>query len=206
MPARRSHRNWERIEVLIVARLPGGRPINQIVVRMKIHEYQAKELLVAAGAIVPRGIVAASPAEAAQAFEEHGRAGGPQGPDSRRRPRQGPLQGLRQRLGGVTFIRSRDECAAVADVMFQFPLVTKQTGPAGQEGVEGLGARGGRHRPRRLRRHGPRSGHRLPVLMACAEGGVEIEEVAARSPEKILKVPVNPDRRPAALPGPPPRL
>ena len=43
----------------------------------------------------------------------------------------------------------------------------------------------------------------LPVLMACAEGGVEIEEVAARTPEKILKAPVNPDSRPAAVPGAP---
>ena len=42
----------------------------------------------------------------------------------------------------------------------------------------------------------------LPVLMACAEGGVEIEEVAARSPEKILKAPVDPERRPASVPGP----
>ena len=43
----------------------------------------------------------------------------------------------------------------------------------------------------------------MPVLMACAEGGVDIEEVAAQTPEKILKVPVDPETGLAAVPGPP---
>jgi succinyl-CoA synthetase beta subunit len=78
--------------------------------------------------------------------------------------------------------------------MFQYPLVTKQTGEEGQRVSKVLVADGktevkgeayvGMVLDRAVG---------LPILMACAEGGVEIEEVAARSPEKILKAPVDPD-------------
>ena len=78
--------------------------------------------------------------------------------------------------------------------MFSYPLVTKQTGEEGQKVSKVLVVRKRPTSPRSItsawsldRAIG------LPVLMACAEGGVEIEEVAARSPEKILKTPVDPD-------------
>jgi succinyl-CoA synthetase beta subunit len=160
---------------------------------MKIHEYQAKELLAAAGAAVPRGIVVTSPAEAQKAFDQIGKAvvlkaqvhAGGRG--------KGRFKGSAKDFGGVKYLTQREDVGAVAEVMFKYPLVTKQTGEEGQKvskilvqeaadiareiyvGVvvdRGIGA---------------------PVLMACAEGGVEIEEVAARSPEKILKAVVSPE-------------
>jgi succinyl-CoA synthetase beta subunit len=160
---------------------------------MKIHEYQAKELLAAAGAAVPRGIVASTAAEALQAFDKIGgpvvlkaqiHAGG---------RGKGRFKDSGQDWGGVKFVRARDECAKIADVMFKYPLVTKQTGEQGQR-VSKILAQEVTDIAREVylgmvvdRAIG------LPVLMACAEGGVEIEEVAARSPEKILKTTVNPD-------------
>ena len=160
---------------------------------MKIHEYQAKELLAAAGAAVPRGVVASSPAEAQRAFDQLGgpvvlkaqvHAGG---------RGKGRFKDSGQDWGGVKFIRTRGEVAPVAEVMFKYPLVTKQTGETGQR-VSKVLVQEAADITREVylgmvvdRALG------LPVLMTCAEGGVEIEEVAARSPEKILKAPVNPD-------------
>src|SRR5260370_27815510 len=158
---------------------------------MKIHESQAKELLAAAGAAVPRGIVASSAAEAQQAFDKIGapvvlkaqiHAGG---------RGKGRFKDSAVDWGGVKFVRSRDECAKVADVMFQHPLVTKQTGEQGQR-VSRVLVQEAADIAREIylgmvvdRAVG------LPVLMACAEGGVEVEEVADRSPEKILSAAVN---------------
>src|SRR5438552_4997840 len=160
---------------------------------MKIHEYQAKELLAAAGAAVPRGIVAWSPAEAVKGFEQIGRpvvlkaqvhAGG---------RGKGRFKDSGKDWGGVKYLTKRDDVAAVAEVMFKYPLVTKQTGEAGQK-VSKVLVQQAADIAREIyigmvldRAIG------MPVLMACAEGGVDIEEVAARSPEKILKAPVNPD-------------
>jgi succinyl-CoA synthetase beta subunit len=161
---------------------------------MKIHEYQAKELLAAAGAPIPRGIVAGSPAEAVKAFDTLGgpvvlkaqiHAGG---------RGKGQFKDSGKDFGGVKFMKSRDDCAAVAEVMFKYPLVTKQTGEEGQKVGKVLVVQASAKILREVyvgmvldRAIG------LPVLMACAEGGVEIEEVAARSPEKILKVTVDPN-------------
>jgi succinyl-CoA synthetase beta subunit len=160
---------------------------------MKIHEYQAKELLAAAGAAVPRGIVVTTPAEAVKAFDQLGgpvvlkaqiHAGG---------RGKGRFKDSGKDFGGVKFIKTRDEVASVADVMFKHHLVTKQTGTEGQKVTKVL-VQVAADIAREIyvglvvdRAVG------LPVLMACAEGGVEIEEVAARSPEKILKVAVNPE-------------
>jgi succinyl-CoA synthetase beta subunit len=159
---------------------------------MKIHEYQAKELLAAAGAAVPRGIVASSAAEAQKAFDQMGgpvvlkaqiHAGG---------RGKGRFRDSGKDWGGVKFVRSREECGQVADVMFKYPLVTKQTGDQGQR-VSKVLVQEAADIAREVylgmvvdRAIG------LPVVMACAEGGVEIEDVAARSPEKILKTPVDP--------------
>jgi succinyl-CoA synthetase beta subunit len=164
-----------------------------LVIEMKIHEYQAKELLAAAGAAVPRGIVAGSAVEAQQAFDEIGapvvlkaqiHAGG---------RGKGRFKDSGQDWGGVKFVRSRDDCGKVAELMFKHPLVTKQTGEQGQR-VSKVLVQEAADIAREIylgmvvdRAIG------LPVLMACAEGGVEIEEVAARSPEKILKVAIDPN-------------
>jgi succinyl-CoA synthetase beta subunit len=161
---------------------------------MKIHEYQAKELLAAAGAAIPRGLVASTPVEAERAFTQLGggavvlkaqvHAGG---------RGKGRFKGSGQDWGGVKFIRSREDVPRVAEVMFKYPLVTKQTGEHGQR-VSKVLVQEAADIAREVylgmvvdRAIG------LPVLMASAEGGVEIEEVAARSPEKILKTPVSPE-------------
>jgi succinyl-CoA synthetase beta subunit len=164
---------------------------------MKIHEYQAKELLAAAGAAVPRGIVASSVADVQAAYDKLGgknvvlkaqiHAGG------RGKGRFKGAPANAKDWGGVKFCKSRDEMTAVADVMFKYPLVTKQTGETGQK-VSKILVQEAADIAREIyvgmvldRAIG------MPVVMACAEGGVEIEEVAARRPEKILKSPVNPD-------------
>ncbi len=161
---------------------------------MKIHEYQAKELLAAEGAAVPKGIVARSPAAALAAFDHFGgkpvvlkaqvHAGG---------RGKGRFKDSGKDFGGVKFITKRDAATEVAEVMFKFPLVTKQTGAEGQK-VSTILVQEAADIAREIyvgmvldRTSG------MPIVMACAEGGVEIEEVAARTPEKILKVPVAPE-------------
>src|SRR5215475_1223474 len=101
---------------------------------MKIHEYQAKELLAAAGAAIPRGIVASTPAEAQRAFDQLG--GGPVVLKAQIHAGgrgKGRFKDSGKDFGGVKFIAKRADLAPVAEVMFKYPLVTKQTGEAGQK-------------------------------------------------------------------------
>jgi len=161
---------------------------------MKIHEYQAKELLAAAGAPVPKGIVASSPAEAAAAFDKMGgkpvvlkaqvHAGG---------RGKGKFKDSGKDFGGVKYLTKREDVQSIAEVMFKYPLVTKQTGAEGQK-VSKVLVQDAADIAKEYylgmvldRERG------LPVMMASAEGGVDIEEVAAKSPEKILKTPVSPE-------------
>src|SRR5262245_46285493 len=160
---------------------------------MKIHEYQAKALLAAEGAAIPKGVVVTSTAEAQRAFDDFGarpvvlkaqiHAGG---------RGKGQFKKSGKSFGGVKYVTTREDVGAVADVMFKFPLVTKQTGEQGQRVSKVLVQVAadiereiylGMVLDRALA---------LPVMMACAEGGVEIEEVAARAPEKILKATLEP--------------
>jgi succinyl-CoA synthetase beta subunit len=161
---------------------------------MKIHEYQAKELLAAAGAAVPRGVVVSSPAQAVKAFD--GLGGGPVVLKAQVHAGgrgKGRFRGSGKDFGGVKFVAKRDDVAAVTEVMFNYPLVTVQSGEAGQKVQKLLVVEAGAKIAREVyvgmvldRAAG------VAVLMACAEGGVEIEEVAVKSPEKILKTPVDP--------------
>jgi succinyl-CoA synthetase beta subunit len=161
---------------------------------MKIHEYQAKELLAAAGAAVPKGVVVGSPAEAVKAFDGFGgkpvvlkaqvHAGG---------RGKGRFKGANSDVGGVKFLTKREDVAKIAEMMLKFPLVTKQTSAEGQP-VSKVLVQEAADIAREIyvgmvldRALG------IPILMACAEGGVDIEEVAARTPEKILKEPVSPE-------------
>ena len=101
---------------------------------MKIHEYQAKDLLADAGAAIPRGIVARTPHAAVAAFDHFGgkpvvlkaqvHAGG---------RGKGKFKGSGKDFGGVKYLTNRDDVKAVAEVMFKYPLVTKQTGEDGQK-------------------------------------------------------------------------
>jgi succinyl-CoA synthetase beta subunit len=160
---------------------------------MKIHEYQAKSLLAAAGAPVPQGAVANTVAGVQSAVERLGgkavlkaqvHAGG---------RGKGRFKDSGADFGGVKVVKSRDEAGKVADVMLKYPLVTKQTGEAGQRVGKVLVEEVGEIAREIYLGVVVDRAIGLPVVMACAEGGVEIEEVAACSPEKILKAPVNPD-------------
>jgi succinyl-CoA synthetase beta subunit len=158
---------------------------------MKIHEYQGKQLLAAAKIAVPRGFVVESPEAAAQAFRDLGgaiavvksqiHAGG----RGKGRFKEYPEQ------AGVVLVKSAEEAAQNASRMLGKTLVTKQTGPAGKT-VNVLLVEEGLKIARELylgvvvdRAAGG------PVLIMSSEGGTEIEEVAARSPEKILREPVD---------------
>ena len=158
---------------------------------MKIHEYQGKQLLAAAKIAVPRGFVVESAEGAAQAFRDLGgqiavvksqiHAGG----RGKGRFKEHPDQ------GGVVLVKSAEEAAQNASRMLGKTLVTKQTGPAGKT-VNVLLVEEGLKIARELylgvvvdRGAGG------PVLIMSSEGGTEIEEVAAHSPEKILREPID---------------
>jgi len=154
---------------------------------MKIHEYQGKKLFREAGVPVPRGIVATSPEEAAAAYNELGgslavvksqiHAGGrgkgtfKDNPDQR----------------GVVLVRSADEARQNAERMLGKTLVTIQTGDEGKQ-VNTLFVEEGLDIARELYLGivVDRETH-CPVLIMSSEGGMEIEVVAEKSPEKILR-------------------
>ncbi len=151
---------------------------------MKIHEYQAKELLKKFNVPVPRGIVARSPEEAYQAAK-----------DLATEPVVVKAQihaGGRGKGGGVKLAKTADEARELAAKMLGMKLVTHQTGPEGREvGVllieEGLPIDKEFYLGIVLDRASGR-----PVFMASAAGGMDIEEVASKTPEKIFKETVNP--------------
>ena len=160
---------------------------------MKIHEYQAKDLLRAAGVPVLAGRVARTADEAAAAFTALGtpicavkaqiHAGG---------RGKGQVKGTEQR--GVELARSADDARRIAAALLGGTLVTIQTGPAGQL-VRQVFVESGCAIQRELycavlvdRRVGS------PVLIASTAGGVNIEEVAERTPDLILSEPFDPDR------------
>src|SRR4029079_3765310 len=151
---------------------------------MKIHEYQAKAILARHGVPVPRGEVALNTADAGEIARRLGtsvvvvkaqiHAGG------------------RGKGGGVKLAKSPDEAEQLARDMMGMTLVTHQTGPEGR--VVG----------RVLIEEGLQMTHELylsivldraagkPVIMASAAGGMDIEEVAEKTPEKIVKVYIEP--------------
>jgi succinyl-CoA synthetase beta subunit len=155
---------------------------------MNIHEYQGKDILKKFGVAVPKGIVAFSPEEAKQAaielFEEQ----------------SNPVvvvkaqihAGGRGKAGGVKLARSPEEVYEIAQKMIGIKLVTHQTGPEGKE-VKRLLVEEGMNIDKEfyvgitLDRATSRN-----VLMISTEGGMEIEKVAEETPEKLLKIQVDP--------------
>ncbi|HEY9548198.1 MAG TPA: ADP-forming succinate--CoA ligase subunit beta [Kiloniellaceae bacterium] len=160
---------------------------------MNIHEYQAKSLLAKFGVAVPRGAVAYTSEEAESAARELGgpvwvvksqiHAGG---------RGAGRFQDDPDGKGGVRVVKSIEEVKANAGAMLGHVLVTKQTGPAGKE-VKRLYIEEGCDIARELYLGMliDRATSRV-TLMASTEGGMEIEEVAAAHPEKILKLAIDP--------------
>lgn len=154
---------------------------------MKIHEYQAKEVFRNFGVPVLRGIVATAPEAAAAAFDELGgslavikaqvHAGGRGKGTFKQNPQQ----------RGVQLVRSAAEASKAAANMLGNDLVTIQTGEAGSK-VNQVFIEQGCDIARELYAAVilDRSAAK-PLLMVSSEGGVEIEEVAAKHPEKILK-------------------
>lgn len=151
---------------------------------MKIHEYQAKELFRQYGIPVPRSQMVTTVDDAVAAYRELGvdfavvkaqiHAGG------------------RGKGGGVKLVRSVDEARAAAAAILGMNLITHQTGPEGQR-VRTLLVEEGTDIARELYVGITLDrAARRPVLMASSEGGVEIEEVAAATPEKILREPFDP--------------
>jgi succinyl-CoA synthetase beta subunit len=151
---------------------------------VNIHEYQAKSLLAEHGVPVLRGRVAYMPEEAEKAARDLG----------------GPIwvvkaqihAGGRGKGGGVKLARSIGEVRQLAGDMLGMTLVTHQTGPQGRV-VKRVYIEDGCNIARELY-FGvviDRTTSRV-TLMASTEGGVEIEEVAKHSPEKILKVTIDP--------------
>ena len=151
---------------------------------MKIHEYQAKEILKSYGVPIPKGGVAKTPEEARKIAEGIG--------EKAIVVKAQIHAGGRGKGGGVKIVSHPKEAEKAAKEILGMTLVTHQTGPTGrlvrqvlvEEGMEiqdelYLGIVIDRSRA-------------CPVIMASREGGVEIEKVASESPEKIVKEWVNP--------------
>jgi succinyl-CoA synthetase beta subunit len=160
---------------------------------MNIHEYQAKSLLQKYGVAVPRGGVAYTPEEAQRVARDLGgpvwvvksqiHAGG---------RGAGRFKNDPQGKGGVRVVKSIEDVGANAAAMLGHVLVTKQTGAAGREVKrvyieEGCDIKRELYLGLLLDRRTSRV-----TMMASTEGGMEIEEVAAKHPEKILKVAIDP--------------
>jgi succinyl-CoA synthetase beta subunit len=151
---------------------------------MDIHEYQAKELLRAYGVPVPPGEVVYSDRAAARVADEVG--------GSRWVVKAQIHAGGRGRVGGVKLANSPQKVAELADQMIGSILVTPQTGPEGKRVQRVLVERASRiEREFYLSVIVDRVSQRI-VVMASAQGGVEIEEVAAHTPEAIHKEYVDP--------------
>jgi succinyl-CoA synthetase beta subunit len=150
---------------------------------MNIHEYQAKELLKRYGVPVPAGKVASTPAEAKAAAAELGggcvvkaqiHAGG------------------RGKAGGVKLAGSPEEAGQIAAEILGKTLVTHQTGPEGRQ-VRKVLVEQGVDIDRELYLGMVLDRAQSRVTLICSpEGGVEIEEVAVKHPEKILKESIDP--------------
>jgi succinyl-CoA synthetase beta subunit len=151
---------------------------------MKIHEYQAKAILARHGVPVPRGEVAFNATEAGAIA---GRLGG-----SVAVVKAQIHAGGRGKGGGVKLAKSPEEVEALARKMIGMTLVTHQTGPEGRVVgrvliEEGLQIARELYLSLLLDRAAGK-----PVMMASAAGGMDIEEVASTTPEKIIRVYIDP--------------
>ena len=151
---------------------------------MKIHEYQGKELLKKFGVVVPRGVFSSSVDDAVKAAESLGgkvwvvkaqiHAGG------------------RGKGGGVKVAKSLDEVRQYAGEILGMQLVTHQTGPTGQKVRRLLIEEGADIKKEYYVAALTDRVTQTVAMMASSEGGMNIEEVAHETPEKILKAFVDP--------------
>ncbi len=151
---------------------------------MKIHEYQAKELLRGYGVTTPRGIACFSVEDASRAAEQLG----------------GPVwvvkaqihAGGRGKGGGVKLAKSIDEVRDWSSKILGMQLKTHQTGPDGQKVRRLLIEEGADIRQELYVGIVVDRATQRVTVMASSEGGMDIEEVAAKTPERIHKVSVDP--------------
>ena len=151
---------------------------------MKIHEYQGKEILRQFGVPTPRGIPAFTVQEAVEAAQKLG----------------GPVwvvkaqihAGGRGKGGGVKLARSIDEVRQLASEILGMQLVTHQTGPMGQKVRRLLIEEGADIQKEYYVSVVTDRATQKVVMMGSSEGGMDIEEVAHSTPEKIIKVFINP--------------
>ncbi|HZZ73895.1 MAG TPA: ADP-forming succinate--CoA ligase subunit beta [Pirellulales bacterium] len=165
---------------------------------MKIHEYQAKEILRQAGVAVPRGVLASTAAEAAAAFVT---LGGPLAVVKAQIHAGGRGKGaLKSNASqrGVQLVKSADEAARVAGNLLGEELVTIQTGPAGQTVRHVLVEEGCQIARELYLGIVVDRGAKGPVLIASTEGGMDIEQVAEKTPHLIHTAQFSPD---AGLPS-----
>ena len=151
---------------------------------MKVHEYQGKEIFRKHGIITPEGIPVFSVEESLTAYDKLGsvtvvvksqiHAGG------------------RGKGGGVKLAHSRDEVESLAKEMLGMTLITHQTGPKGKEVQRLLIESGADIHSEFYAAITLDRGKEMDVFMVSMEGGVEIEKVAAETPEKIVKVWIDP--------------
>jgi succinyl-CoA synthetase beta subunit len=175
----RRGKQWERTATGIYQR-----SFDQQGTRMKIHEYQAKEILRKFGVSTPKGIACFSVDEAVSAAQKLGgkvwvvkaqiHAGG------------------RGKGGGVKVAKSMDEVKSFATAILGMQLVTHQTGPGGQKVRRLLIEEGADIKKEYYVAALTDRTTQKVAMMASSEGGMDIEEVAHKTPEKIIKVFVDP--------------
>ena len=151
---------------------------------MKIHEYQGKQLLREYGVPTPRGFPAMSVDEAVDAAKKL--AGGVWVVKAQIHA------GGRGKGGGVKVVKSIDEVRARAKDILGMQLITHQTGPEGQKVRRLLIEEGADIKKELYAGMVVDRGTQKVVLMASSEGGMDIEEVAAKTPEKIRRVYIDP--------------
>ncbi len=150
---------------------------------MKVHEFQAKALLAQYGVPVPRGKVASSPAESREIAAEIG---------GKTVIKAQVYAGGRGKAGGIKTVNNPEEAEKAASQLIGTRLVTHQTGPEGAP-VNKVLVEEASAVARELYLSILVDGNsRLPVMMASEAGGMEIEEVAQSTPEKIFRSNIDP--------------
>ncbi|HEY0007799.1 MAG TPA: ADP-forming succinate--CoA ligase subunit beta [Tepidisphaeraceae bacterium] len=164
--------------------LSGAEIVVNVAGDMKIHEYQARQILSEAGIPVPAAEVVRTPDEAAAAFNKFGQ--------SMCVVKAQVYAGGRGKAGFVKLVKSADEAKKAAEFMLGNRMVSYQTGPEGVPVNVLIVAPGVDIEKEFYLGIVLDRGAGTGVVIASAEGGVEIEEVAKKTPEKVLKVPMHP--------------
>ena len=154
---------------------------------MKVHEYQARELLEKFSVPVPPGIVVEDGDAAAAAYEKLQAQGG-----GLCVVKAQVHAGGRGKGGGVKLVRSADEARDAAKTILSKPLVTPQTGPEGVPVNKLLVTVGVKIEKEFYLAVAEDRKSGRPMIIASAEGGMDIEQVAEETPDKIIREPVDP--------------